>query len=87
MQADGVASRASNSAILDEVAALAGGEHAEAETGQFVVPDKIVLLANIGSVHDPLGQLCHEVFPSLVRGCFRGSTTEATGWISERNSG
>ena len=60
MQADGEASSATGRSILNEIAAFARGEDAQAEAGQFVVPDEVILLANLGGFDNSFGQLCHQ---------------------------
>jgi hypothetical protein len=54
MQADGVASRPAGGSILEEIAALAGDEDAQADSGQVVIPDDVVFFPRLGSVHYPL---------------------------------
>jgi hypothetical protein len=59
MQAYGVAPRASGGPILGDIAALAGREDAQAETGQFVIPDDVVLAPYLSGVDDPLRELIY----------------------------
>lgn len=52
MEADCEAAGSTSCAILDKIASLARRENAEAKARQLVVPDEVVLLANLGSIHD-----------------------------------
>jgi hypothetical protein len=61
MQADHVASRAPSRAVLDYVAPLPRGEDAEAKTGEFIIPDDLVLFAGTCGVDNPLGDLNHGI--------------------------
>ncbi len=51
--------------ILNDVAALAGGEHSEAETGQLVVPNDVIFFATVCGVDDPFSELRHGLPPTL----------------------
>ena len=63
MKTDGVATRASGRAVLNEVAALTRYEHAQAKPGQFVVPDDIVPALRLGGLDNALGELSHGISP------------------------
>ena len=63
MKTDGVATRASGRAVLNEVAALTRHEHAQAKPGKFVVPDDIVPALRLGGLDNAFGELSHGIFP------------------------
>lgn len=65
VQANRKASRSLTEPILNDVAALAGGEHSEAETGQLVVPNDVIFFATVCGVDDPFSELRHGLPPTL----------------------
>jgi hypothetical protein len=64
MESDRIVTRAASGPILDDIAPLAGGKDSESKARQFVVPGDVVLLADFGSVDDPLGDFRHVLLPS-----------------------
>jgi hypothetical protein len=79
--------------VLNDVVALPAGQDADGEAAQLVVTDNVVLLANLGDLDEPLGDLGHgDSAPTvpLLRGrspdrrpC-RGITMESRGRVSTR---
>jgi hypothetical protein len=72
VKTDGVAARPALSPVLNDVAALAGHEHAQTETGQFIVPDDILAIQDLRGLDGTQGELGHQrpprVFgPALTR--------------------
>ncbi len=67
VKTDRVAPRAALRAILDQVAALARGEDPQTEAGQVVIPDKVVLVPDLGGIHNALAELGHR--PSFTTLC------------------
>lgn len=45
---------ATGRAVLNEIATLARRENTEGEAGQFIVPDEIVLVADLNGIDDAL---------------------------------
>lgn len=67
MQTDGEPTRTLAEAILDDVAALARREDAEAEAGEFVVPDDVIFGAAFSGVNDSFCELRHGLSPTQQR--------------------
>src|ERR1700761_612731 len=63
MKTDGVATRASGRAVLNEVAALTRHKHAQAKPGQFVVPDDIVPALRLGRLDNAVCEFCNGMAP------------------------
>ena len=65
VQPNRVATRAAKGTILQNVAALARPEDAQAEARQLVVPDHIILVLCLGGIHHLLAELPHGHTPVI----------------------
>jgi hypothetical protein len=66
MQAEAHPAKFTADAILDQVGALAAGQHANAEAGDFTVENDVVLLANLGRFDESFGDPGHGAGASVA---------------------